>query len=138
MAKYWVSLLLMCAALCAQALTTVERLDQLEESRVLLSKEIEVANLQAQLNKAQGDVGVRPSGAVGSALTLIKVMGLATQPEAVFMYGGYRIVAEKGGMVIPNVQITSVTQSYVVLKDVTTGKENVLWLSAETVTSENK
>lgn len=130
MAKYIFTLLLLGSALAASALTTAEKLDQLEQSRVLLSKEIEVANLQAELNKAQESVGVRPNGEVGSALSLIKITGLASKPEAIFLYGGYRIVAKKSEMVIPNVQITSVNQSYVMLKDVTSGKESVLWLSS--------
>jgi len=130
MGNYLIGLLLLCSALAAQALTTAERLDQLEQSRVLLSKEIEVTNLQAELNKARGEMGISPADGVGSALSLIKITGLASKPEAVFLYGGYRIVADKGDMVIPNVKITSVSQSYVVLRDITTGQENVLWLSA--------
>lgn len=129
MANYFIILVLVCSAFLAQAQTTVERLDQLDQSRVLLEKEIQVANLKAELDKANGDMGVRSSSSVGANLNLIKIAGLATKPEAVFLYGGYRIVADKGDMVIPNVQITSVNQSYVVLRDITSGKESVLWLS---------
>lgn len=122
--------------------STVQKLDELEQTRIILSKEIEVAKLQAELQKANEQVGlVTGTGAAsaagaGSSLRLIKVAGLASKPEAVFLYGGYRIVAEKGKMVIPNIQMTSVTQSYVVLKDITSGKENILWLSAADKTSE--
>jgi hypothetical protein len=135
MVNYIIGMMLLFCAWIAQAATTAERLDQLEQSRVLLTKEIEVANLQAQLNKAQGEVGIRPNSDVGSALSLIKITGLASKPEAVFLYGGYRIVADKGDMVIPNIQILSVNQSYVVLKDITSGKESILWLSADTSSS---
>lgn len=112
---------------------TVEKLDDLEQSRILLSKELEVVKLQGELQKANSAVGVTAAGAStgGAPLHLIKINGLANNPEAVFLYGGYRVVARKGGMVIPNLQITGVSQSYVVLKDITTGKENVLWLSSQ-------
>lgn len=142
MANYLTLIFLMVACfLTAQAQpynpSTVQKLDELEQTRILLSKEIEVAKLQAELQKANEEVGlVTGTGAAssaagaGSSLRLIKVAGLASKPEAVFLYGGYRIVAEKGKMVIPNIQMTSVTQSYVVLKDITSGKESILWLSS--------
>jgi hypothetical protein len=138
MGKYFLGFFLLLGIITAQAQpytpSTVEELDQLERSRVLLSKQLEVAKLQADLQKANEDMGVLhgAGGALqtGSALHLIKVSGLASKPEAVFLYGGYRVVAKRGQMVIPNIQLSSVTQSYVVLKDITNGKENVLWLSS--------
>jgi hypothetical protein len=136
MGKHYLIGFLACCALSAQAQpytpNTVERLDDLEQNRILLSKELEVVKLQSELQRANASVGVTTSGANtgGAPLSLIKINGLASNPEAVFLYGGYRVVARKGGMVIPNLQITGVSQSYVVLKDITTGKENVLWLSA--------
>ena len=139
MAKYYLGFFLLLGSLVAQAQPytpgTVEQLDQLERERVILSKQLEVTKLQADLQKANESVGVLngAGGSIhtGSALHLIKVSGLASKPEAVFLYGGYRVVAQRGGMVIPNIQLSSVTQSYVVLKDIVSGKENVLWLSAE-------
>ena len=136
MAKYFLGFFLLVATIMAQAQpytpSTVQQLDQLEQNRIILSKQLEVANLQGQLQKANEEVGVttNPTG-VGAALRLIKISGLASKPEAVFLYGGYRVTANKGGMVIPNVQLVSVTQSYAVLRDITSSKESVLWLSAE-------
>ncbi len=135
MGKQYGFLFLACCALSAQAAsngpTAVEQLDQLEQSRVLLTKEIEVAKLKADLQKANSDIGVNLGVSTGGTpLSLIKINGLASKPEAVFLYGGYRVVANKGDMVIPNLQISSVSQSYVVLKDITTGKESILWLSS--------
>jgi hypothetical protein len=138
MGKYFLGFFLLLGIVAAQAQpytpSTVEELDQLERSRILLSKQLEVAKLQADLQKANENIGVLhgAGGALqtGSALHLIKVSGLASRPEAVFLYGGYRVVAKRGQMVIPNIQLSSVTQSYVVLKDITNGKENVLWLSS--------
>lgn len=118
---------------------TVEKLDQLEQSRILLTKEIEVAKLQSDLQKANASIGVNlGANTGGSPLSLIKINGLASRPQAVFLYGGYRVVANKGEMVIPNLQIASVSQSYVVLKDITTGKENILWLSSGEPKPEDK
>jgi hypothetical protein len=135
MGKQYGILLLSLGILTAQAQPytpgTVEKLDQLEQSRILLTKEIEVAKLQADLQKANAQIGVNlGANTGGSPLSLIKINGLASKPQAVFLYGGYRVVANKGEMVIPNLQIASVSQSYVVLKDITTGKENILWLSS--------
>jgi len=143
MGKQYLMGLLACCALSAQAQpytpTTVEKLDDLEQNRILLTKELEVAKLQAELQKANAAVGVTTGANTGgSPLHLIKINGLASNPEAVFLYGGYRVVAHKGGMVIPNLQITAVSQSYVVLKDITSGKENILWLSAEDMTKSDK
>lgn len=143
MGKYLLGLFLVLGCLIAQAQPytpgTVEQLDQLERERVLLTKQIEVTNLQAELQKANDNVGVTAGTGtnVGSALRLIKISGLASKPEAVFLYGGYRVVAERGSMVIPNIQLSTVTQSYVVLKDITSGKENVLWLSSEDKTKDS-
>lgn len=141
MAKYFLGFLLLVGFVMAQAQpytpSTVQQLDQLEQNRIILSKELEVANLQGQLQKANEAVGVatNPTG-VGAALRLIKISGLASKPEAVFLYGGFRVTASKGGMVIPNVQLVSLTQSYAVLRDITSSKESILWLSAQEKTAQ--
>lgn len=114
---------------------TVTELDQLERQRVLLQKQLDVVQLEGDLRNALSASGatrvVGTDDLTMSALNLVKVVGLAKSPQAIFTYGGYRIVTEKGEMVLPNIQVSTVDTTHVVLKDVTTGKESILWLSTE-------
>jgi len=114
----------------------VEQLDDLERKRAILAKKIDVAKLQTELRDLiQAGGGAIQFGAFGdlsqSALSLIKVSGLEKKPQAVFEYGSFRIIAAKNDIVLPNIKMVGVTKSYVVLKDITTGRENLLWLSFE-------
>jgi type IV pilus biogenesis protein PilP len=112
---------------------TVDELDLLERQRILLQKQLEVARLESELRDTMTAGGVAPTVAtdtmVTSALSLVKVTGMEKSPQAVFSYGGYRIVTARGEMVLPNVQVKSVDATHVVLRDVTTGKESIMWLS---------
>ncbi len=120
---------------------TVDELDMLERQRILLQKQLEVAQLESSLSEALASSGatrvVGKDNMITSALNLVKVTGLAKNPEAIFTYGGYRIVTRKGEMVLPNIQVSTIDTTHVVLKDVTTGKESVLWLSNATVEKVN-
>ena len=119
--------------------STVDELDQLERQRVLLEKQLGVVELEGALRDALAASGATRVVGTGdlttSALNLIKVVGLEKSPQAVFTYGGYRIVTEKGEMVLPNIQVSGVDTTHVILKDVTTGKESILWLSTDDTTS---
>ncbi len=111
----------------------MDALDQLDRQRVLLEKQLEVVKLEGELRDALSTTGatnvVDTEEMQTSALNLIKVTGLEKKPQAVFTYGGYRIVTAKGEMVLPNIQVSGVEPTHVILKDVTTGKESLLWLS---------
>ncbi|MFI4956242.1 MAG: hypothetical protein ACHQAX_03435 [Gammaproteobacteria bacterium] len=135
MVKYLVVLSVLLAQV-AFADDTVDQLDQLERQRVILQKQVEISKLQQEMVAASPPAPA-PTAAVTattdlatSSLQLIKVVGMAAKPKAVFLYNGYRLSAERGEMVLPNIQIRNVTETYVLLKDTTTGKESVLWLSA--------
>jgi type IV pilus biogenesis protein PilP len=120
----------------AYADDTVDQLDQLERQRVILQKQVEISKLQQEISASAPppppvSAAVTPMADLAtSSLQLIKVVGLATKPKAVFLYNGYRLSSERGDMVLPNIQLRNVTDTYVLLKDTTTGKESVLWLSA--------
>lgn len=138
MVKYVVMLGMFMLAASTYADDTVDQLDELERQRVILQKQVEISKLQTELNAASppppppADTSpvVATEDLATSSLQLIKVVGMATKPKAVFLYNGYRLSAERGEMVLPNIQIRNVNETYVVLKDTTTGKESVLWLSA--------
>src|SRR5271163_1583306 len=139
MVKYTLimALLVMAAQGFAQTLdpTTVDKLDDLDRKKVLLVKQIEVVTLenglQAALGKGNTLSTVNAADLKSENLRLIKITGLESAPQAVFLYNGYRLVAEKGGMVLPTVQLRTVTPSHVTVKDVKTGQESILWLTSE-------
>lgn len=133
-----IGMLSLCVVSVAMADSTVQELDDLERQRVILQKQLEISKLQQQINGATSTM-VMPAATpsvvatedmVTSSLRLIKVVGMASKPKAVFLYNGYRLSAERGDMVLPNIEIRNVNETYVLLKDTTTGKESVLWLSA--------
>lgn len=137
--KIWV-VVLSCFAVTAFAQTytqgAVEELDGLDREKAILEKQVAVAKLQTELRDLiQAGGGAIRLGTFGdltqSALSLVKVSGLERKPQAVFEYGGFRILANKNDIVLPNIKMVGVTKSYVVLKDITTGQENLLWLSFE-------
>ncbi len=113
--------------------STIDQLDQLERQRVILEKRLEVTKLQKELSDTQGQSvasSIVPTENLQAAsLNLIKIVGMASKPKAVFLYNGYRLTAERGEMVLPNVQLHNVSDTYVMLKDTTSGKESVVWLS---------
>lgn len=120
---------------------TVQQLDDLEQQRVILQKQLEISKLQKEINDnngaaAQASAAASPTvvateNLVATQLQLIKVVGLASQPRAVFLYNGYRLSGERGQMILPNIQVRNINETYVLLKDTTTGQESVLWLSAK-------
>lgn len=139
MAKYMLILTFMIIATQGVAQNVdpniVDTMDKLDQQKVLLQKQLDVTNLQNDLNEALGAGGALSS--VNAAdlkpenLRLVKITGLESAPQAVFLYNGYRLVADKGEMVLPTVQLRSVTTSHVTLKDLKTGQESILWLTAD-------
>jgi hypothetical protein len=131
------ALMVMAAQGFAQTLdpTVIEKMDDLDRQKILLVKQIEVVTLENGLQSALGKGNtlstVKAADLTSTNLRLIKITGLETAPQAVFLYNGYRLVAEKGGMVLPTVQLRTVTPSHVTVKDVKTGEESILWLTAE-------
>lgn len=112
---------------------TVDTLDKLERQRLILQKQLEVSKLQEELNKSRqtgGTSQIVPTEDLNTAaLSLVKIMGLSSKPTAIFLYNGYRLTAQKDKMVLPTVQVRAINENYVVLKDIQTGKESILWLS---------
>lgn len=143
MVKYVLAMVLLAMALQASAQsvnpTVVDKLDSLDQQKVLLQKELEVAKLQNDLQMAQNKSGasstVETADLKSENLRLIKITGLESAPQAVFLYNGYRLVADKGEMILPTVQLRVVTASHVTVKDVKTGKESILWLTSENTSS---
>lgn len=113
----------------------VDELDTLDQEKTLLLKKVEVAKLQNDLQvvtrKSDAASTVEVANMKPENLRLIKVTGLESEPQAVFLYNGYRMVANKGEMVLPSVQLRVVTATHVTIKDVRTGKESTLWLSSD-------
>lgn len=135
--KYGLLLGLICALMASAddaPDNTVEQLDNLERQRVILEKQLEVSKLRQELNETQGNAGgsqvVAAADLQSSSLHLIKVIGLANKPKAIFLYNGFRLSAEKGQDVIPNVVLKNVSDTYVTLTDTTTGQDNIVWLSS--------
>lgn len=114
----------------------VNKLDMLDQQKTLLQKQIDVVNLKNDLTTALGEGGslstVDTADLKPEYLKLVKITGLESAPQAVFLYNGYRLVADKGEMVLPTVQLRAVTASHVTVKDLKTGQESILWLTAET------
>lgn len=114
---------------------TITNLDKLERQRISLQKQLEVVRLEAELKDIMSKSGLSSAIAtddmLASALSLIKVTGLESNPQAVFLYSGYRLLSTKGEMVLPNLQVRKIESTHVVLKDVKSGKESILWLSKD-------
>lgn len=139
MAKYMLIMTLMIIAAQGVAQTLdpnlVDTMDKLDQQKVLLQKQLDVTKLQNDLNQALGAGGalstVNAADLKSENLRLVKITGLESAPQAVFLYNGYRLVADKGEMVLPTVQLRTVTTSHVTLKDLKTGQESILWLTAD-------
>jgi hypothetical protein len=135
--KYGLLLGLWCSLMASAEDTTVDQLDNLERQRVVLEKQLEVSKLQGELNESEGKSNVSPVVATedlqSSSLHLIKVVGLASKPKAIFLYNGFRLSAESGQKVLPNVDLKNVTDTYVTLTDTKTGKDSILWLSNNSI-----
>lgn len=107
-----------------QEIALKEKIKQVE------SLNLDIAKTRNELSAAGG--GGSPSNGENiepEYLKLIKITGLESAPKVVFSYNGYRLVADKGEMIFPTLQLRSVSASRVMVKDVKNGQEYTLWLN---------